>query len=447
MTHATGNTAHTAVPITADTSGLSTSAKEMLGLLIEAAKIIDIVYLKQAGQSAPHEGWQFDPSLPNQLYPAGTTKASLQEYFDKHSEEESVLRHPTAVVIKEGENLKAVPYAEQYREELSRAAALLLRASELAEDEKLARFLKSRSEAFLTNAYRESDILWIHTNGPVEITIGPFEDYADTLLGVKRMFEAVVGVVLEEDTAMANRFSESIRKFDRMLGERYGYTARTTLTPMVVIDEIFAAGESLYDYVPMAYNLPNDADIHEEVGSKKVFIKNVMRAKFDAITRLIAGRVLCGKDFSRFDPDIYLQHVIGHEASHGLSFRFEGEDFGPIASGLEEGKADVFGMWFLFYLVDQGMFQSSVAETAAMQNVTDGLRQVRFGEAEAHARGALLQFNWFIAAGALTVSEKGLRYDTALLRQAVESLGDELYQLSLTKDDDAAESFLAKWGY
>lgn len=446
MTHATGNTTHIPVSISADTTHLSPATKEMLALLVAAAKLVDSIYLKQSDQSLPLEGGLFDATRRKTFYPREASAESLQEYFKEHPEDEATLRNPCTVVVEGSDGLKAIPYSEVYREEMQQISGLLERAALLAEDETLARFLKARSEAFLTNSYRESNILWIYTDGPLEVTIGPFEDYADTLLGVKRAFEAVVGVVLKEETALASTFSSYISEFDAMLGERYGYTTKTTLTPMVVIDEVYGGGESLYDYIPMAYNLPNDPDIHDEVGSKKVFIKNVMREKFNHITLPIAASVLSPHDYHRFDLEVYLQHVIGHEGAHGLTVRFEGEDFGPVASGLEEGKADVFGMWFLYYLVDHGVLPASVAETAVIQNITDGLRQVRFGVKEAHARGSLVQFNWFIVKGALEVTPQGLTYHPELFRKTVESLGDELYRLSETRDGDTAEAFMQMWG-
>jgi hypothetical protein len=215
---------------------------------------------------------------------------------------------------------------------------------------------------------------------------------------------------------------------------------------MVVIDEVYASGEAVYDYVPMAYNLPNDRDIHAEVGSKKVFIRNVMAAKFEHISQVIAARTVSAVDVARFDFDTYLRFVIGHESAHGLSFHFDGSVFGPDASSIEEGKADVFGMWFLYYLADAGVLDTATADVAVMENLNDGLRQIRFGVEEAHAVGTIIQLNWFIAEQALKVTEDGFVFDTGRFRHAVTSLGDRLYELASGKDRASVEAFVAAWG-
>lgn len=447
MTHATGNQkAHQPVPITADLSVLTPNDQQVLRLLLEAAKLIDLIYLKQSNQkNTTATDWVFDAEQPKDFYPLGTTVDSIEQYLKEHPEDAPLLRHPCTVITEIDGALRAIPYATYYREEMSAIAELLRKAADLTQTESLRRFLFERSDAFFSNQYRASDIAWIYTNGPIEITIGPYEDYADSVLGVKRTFEAIIGIVLEKETSLAATFKDSIQEFDAILGQRYGYTAQTNLTPMLVIDQVFASGEAIYDYVPMAYNLPNDRDIHEEVGSKKVFLRNVMEAKFSILTKAIAIKVLQSENYIQFDSMIYLQHVIGHEASHGLTFRFDGADFGPISSTLEEAKADVFGMWFLYYLVEQGVLEQQVADTAVMQNLTDGLRQIRFGAAEAHGAGAALQLNWFIEARALLVTEYGLDFDPSLFRTAMESLGDTLYNLSQTRDPKQAKKFTAKW--
>jgi Peptidase family M49 len=446
MTKASSNPSHVQVEIKADTSHLSDVDFEVLNLLVEAAKLIDVIYLRQSQQE--HLTGGFDPSVPKAFYPEGMTVEQIEAYLDTNPDERDAVLNPFTVVFGSDEDLEPIPYSEVYASEMVRIAELLARAADLSTDRHFKEFLRLRSEAFLTNRYRESDIAWIHANhGPFEFTVGPYESYADKLFGVKRTFESILGVVLQEDTKLASSYQGMIQRFDASLGERYGYVAKTTLTPMVVMDQVFAGGEAIYEYVPMAYNLPNDRDIHAEVGSKKVFVKNVMFAKFDLITARIARMVLRFEDVERFcDLQTYLKFVIGHESAHGLSFHFGGDTFGPVASAIEEGKADVFGMWFLYYLVEHGVIDAQTAQTAVMQNLTDGLRQIRFGLKKAHAVGTVIQINWFVEAGALQLSEAGLDFDASRFKVAIESLGDELYELAASKDKVAVEAFVDEWG-
>lgn len=449
MTKASQNpSSHIAVSITADMSALTADDHRVMQLLIQVARLVDEIYLMQSNQAGLEDGVPFDPSKPKVFYPEGTSVTDIEVFLDENPDErESLLSPFTVVVVDIFGYFTAVPYAVFYDLQMEQAAQLLLGAATLTTDPDFKKFLQLRGEAFLSNQYRESDIAWIHANnGPFEFTVGPYESYADRLLGVKRTFEAILGVVLKPETEMAQSFQTHVSDFDAFLGARYGYTTTTTLTPMVVMDEVYAGGEAVYEYVPMAYNLPNDRDIHAEVGSKKVFIRNVMAAKFEHISQVIAKQTLTPSVSEQFDFDTYLRFVIGHESAHGLSFHFDGSIFGPSASAIEECKADVFGMWFLYYLADQGVLDAKTAELAVMQNLTDGLRQIRFGVEEAHAVGTIVQLNWFIKERALILTDEGLTFDSAYFFDAVTSLGDQLYELAAGKDQSAVEVFVAQWG-
>lgn len=444
MTHQAQNPAKVPISITADMSRLSLKEEALLESLLHAARWLDDIYRRQSNQQA---SGTFDSSLPKNFYPLDATAAEIEAYLADHPEERAQIMSPFTVVQREAQGFKAVPYSQFYQTELEAIAQLLERASHLADDETFQTFLRARSRAFRTNEYRESDIAWIHTNnGPFELTIGPYESYEDTLFGVKQTFECLLGLVLPKETRMAAGFQEFVTRFDAALGERYGYVTQTTLTPMVVMDEVYTSGGARHHYAAMAYNLPNNLDIHAEVGSKKVFIRNVMRHKFELITVPIARCVLPQEEADSFDFDTYLKLVIGHESAHGLSFHFDGKRFGHTASAIEECKADVFGMWFLYFLSEQAFLAKDVAEKAVAEHLADCLRQIRLGPYEAHAIGAVIQLNWFIECGALSLTDEGVRFDVQQFFRTVTTLGDALYTLAAGEDMEALNQFAAEWG-
>lgn len=443
MAHATGKPQeHIQVPIRADVSHLTSKDRRILSLLIEATRLINPIYLTQTKQDLGETNGVFDKTRGNNYYPKGMTREDVEAYLDQHPDERDVVMSPFTVVEKSDERFITTPYSEYYRDHLNRVSSLLEEAAQLTDNESFKRFLLGRAKAFRTNEYRASDIDWVRVGGaPLELTIGPYESYEDQLFGVKRDIRGMLGVVLPQETAEAQVYQKQVAKFDAHLGKKYGYTASTTLTPMVVMDEILVGGHPWYGYVPMAYNLPNDADIQKEVGSKNVFIRNVMRAKMELITKLVAERVLDPHVAALLEPSIFMSFVIGHESSHGLSFRFSGDDFLTLGSPLEEGKADVFGMIFLYFLADKGIIDKDIAERAVIGNLTDGLRQIRFGIEEAHAVGTLIQYNWFLKHGAMQFGGKGLEFKPVL-----DGLGDEFYALSQTRSHETAQQFVDGWG-
>jgi len=277
------------------------------------------------------------------------------------------------------------------------------------------------------------------------VIIGPFEEYFDEIMGVKRSFEALIGIVLPEETRRLEQFKKYANVFDHVLAEKYEYAPRTVERPMVVVDAACYAGESLYKYLPMACNLPNDPDIHEDVGSKQVFFRNIVEAKFNLITSRIASRVLSASVADKFSSELQMLSLIGHELSHGLTFKFRGEQFGTVASPLEEAKADVFGLLFLRYLAEEGQITHEDADSAVKLELMVKLRQLRFEPKEAHAVGALTQFNSFLRSGMFEVSDDGkVSFDKENIWRSVELLGDTLYDLS--QDPVCAPDFLYDYG-
>lgn len=449
MSHATGKSReHVPVPIRADISHLTQNDRHILSLLIAAAELVNPIYLKQMRQDLEATRGIFDESRESNYYPEGMTREDIKAYIDLHPEERAGILSPFTVVEKKGERLTAIPYSDYYHGYLASISTLLEEAAIGTENDSFKTFLKRKAQAFLTNQYRQSDVEWVRVTGaPFELIIGPYEDYDDHLFGVKRDIHAILGIVLPEETQEAeNVFQEHIAEFDAFLSRRYGYTASTTMTPMIVMDEIFAAGHPWYSYVPMAYNLPNDSDIQQEVGSKKVFVRNVMKAKMELITKSIAEIVLSPSVAALLESSTLKDFVIGHEASHGLSFRFDGDNFLDLGSPLEEGKADIFGMMFLYFLAYRGIIEKEKAEKAVIANLTDGLRQIRFGIDEAHAIGTLIQYNWFLKYGAMRLSGRGIEFEPNLFGPTLYGLGDEFYALSQTRDHKAAQQFVRKWG-
>ncbi len=447
MAHATGKEGHAPVTIRADHSRLSREDQEALALIVTAAQIMNIAYRKQRSQASLETHAPFDPEAKSSLYPDDATKEQLDDYLKAHPDEREALLSPFSAVRRTEDGFNTVAFSELYASELQAAADALDEAAGLVTYPAMRTFLRSRANAFRTNQYRESDMAWISANdAPFEVTIGPYESYQDKLYGMKRMFEAVVGIVREDETAEALVFQEQILRFDAALGNRYGYETRPTLTPMQVVDALLTAGESLYEYVPMAYNLPNDRDIHQEAGSKKVFLYNIMEAKLRTMTLPIAERVLDPALLGCLSAATMHKFIVGHEGAHGLSFHFSGEEFESHHSSLEEGKADVFGLLFLYFLADEGLLPLTLVEEAVIGHFTDGLRQIRFGIDEAHAVGSLIQYNWLLGTGAIDIKDRKLSFNRPLFRDSLQGLGDSMYALSQTRSVTAAVSYTKEHG-
>lgn len=439
--------ANVPVEFSTDTTHLGEGDREALRYLTQAVGLMGPIFFEQLGQEPYHDDALFDPSRPTRFYPEDLTRTEFKVYLEQYPNEAEALRSHFTVVRRDGHKLLAIPYAEAYREQLERAALLLEEAALLSSHDDFTRFLRARAGSFRTNDFSATDRQWVETSGmPIELILGPFEEYNDKFMGLKRDFQGMLGVVNVEEQKKVQRYQGFVHGYDAYLAARLGYTPKTSISPMTVVDQIAGSGGMVYGIVPMASNLPNDQDIQRDVGSKKTFFRKSMEAKFNLITMPIAERVLSAQDFAVMDPKRQLEFIVGHELSHGLGFHFEGEYFGPIGSSFEEPKADTFGELFLFYLAEEGEIPQHVPHDVFVMHIADSVRRFRSEPDGAHAFGETMQLNWHIASGAVLIRDGQFVFDRTKFEESLRTLGKEFYEIAATRDPAVAKAFAADWG-
>lgn len=422
------------VPISANLAHLSARERSLLNILQKVVEVMDEIYLLQHS------------SRPVPFYPTDLTNVEFERYVSVNSGQRAALESPFTAIQRKGQVLEAVSYAELYQADLRRAAALLREAAEFCDNKEFRAFLLAKAEAFTTNQHTASDIAWIKTTeGPFDLTVGPYEEYEDLLLGRKRVFQGILGLVLPAENEKIHVYQEWAAAFDKELGARLGYQPSGASCPMVVIDQITTGGYARHGFVHMAFNLPNDKEIKESVGSKKVFVKNVIAAKLEHITRKIAERVISPDLLEAFRPEIYMLKLIGHEIAHGFG-AYCHDGLRELGTPLEEAKSDAFGLMFIYFLADRGVVDGNTGTDAAIVRVVDGLRRIRLNPKEAHGLAALIECRWLVEHGALSLDNGKLDFHVQHLRNAVESLGAEFVRLALAADYGKAREFVDRWG-
>lgn len=478
----------------ADLSALSSEDREVLALLIDAARLMDRIFLRQVWTGNPEMAedlealsgplaatareyfrinfgpWDrladMEPFLGDMPHPEGAgyypvdmSREEFKEWVDAHPESEEAFRSLYTVIRRTGDGgLTAVPYSEAYSEWLEPAAELLRRAAEVTSHESLARFLRLRADAFSTDDYYESDLAWMDLDAPVEVTIGPYETYEDDLFGYKAAFEAFVTVTLPEESAALTRYKEELPWLERNLPipDHHKNLDRGTESPIRVVDEVFTGGDTKAGVQTLAFNLPNDERVREVKGSKKVLLRNIMRAKYDKILVPIAARTLASEQVDRVDFDAYFNFILHHELSHGLGpgkievdgreteVRFELKE---LYSTIEEAKADVLGVYNILALVERGVMPASLLDHLEPTYVAGLFRSARFGLGEAHGQGVVSQFNYLLEQGALEVDETGrFRAVSERFPGAIRELARELLMLQARGDYEGTARFLEAYG-
>ncbi|MCM2269343.1 MAG: hypothetical protein NDJ75_04530 [Thermoanaerobaculia bacterium] len=393
------------------------------------------------------------------FYPEDLSKAEFEAWLTAHPGDRPAFTAERTVIVRDGAALRAVPYREAYRAELERAAGHLRAAAARTSNASLARFLTTRAAAFLSDDYFESDVAWMDLDAPVEVTIGPYETYEDGLFGYKAAYEAFVTVALPAESAALARYKERLPWLERNLPipDEHKNLQRGTDSPIRVVDVVFTAGDANRGVKTIAFNLPNDERVREAKGSKKVLLRNVIRAKFDQILVPIAQRTLTPADAARVSFDAFFDEVLHHELSHGLGpgiIEKNGQrvdvrlELKELYSTLEEAKADVMGIYDILALIELGEMPQGLRETLDPTYVAGLFRSARFGVHEAHGQGVVAQFNYLLEKGALAIDAEG-RYATVAEKfpGAIRDLLREMLMLQATGDYAGTRAFLDRYGH
>ncbi|KAJ8617286.1 hypothetical protein MRB53_013472 [Persea americana] len=354
-------------------------------------------------------------------------------------------------------DLYMVPFSQEYRPFLTKAAELLQKAGELSDSPSLKRLLKTKAEAFLSNDYYDSDIAWMELDSKLDVTIGPYETYEDALFGYKATFEAFIGIRDDMATSQVKLFGDHLQVLEKNLPLDDMYKSKDVVAaPIRVIRLVYNAGD-VKGPQTVAFNLPNDERIVSERGTSMVMLKNVSEAKFKHILQPIADVCIKEEEKKHVDFDSFFTHTICHECCHGIgphsitlpngrksTVRLELQE---VHSALEEAKADIVGLWALKFLINQELLPKSLEKSMYVSFLAGCFRSIRFGLEEAHGKGQALQFNWLFENGAFVLhSDETFFVDFTKVEGAVDSLSREILTIQAKGDKAAAKLLLQEYG-
>jgi len=465
------------VKLSTDISHLSDNQKEMLRLVFEAADIMDeIFWLQNVGEKESFLNGIEDKDLRNyarinygpwdelnNLAPFvegyGKKPAGAEFYpHDMTKEEFEAFDHPdktglyTLLRRDENNELKVVWYHEAFKDQSEKAADLLKQAAELAEDAGFANYLNLRAQALLTDDYFESDMAWLDMkNNLVDMVVGPIENYTDGLFGYKAAHESFILIKDVEWSAKLAKYAAFLPQLQTELPVDPEYKKETpgSDVDLNAYDVIYYAGDCNMAGKTIAINLPNDEKVQLQKGTRKLQLKNAMRAKFDHILVPISEVLISEDQRKHVTFDAFFSNTMFHEVSHGMGIKNTINGKGPARkalkekySAIEEGKADILGLYLVTKLHEMGEF----TETDLMDNYVTFMagifRSVRFGASSAHGMANMLRFNYFLEKGAFKRNDDGT-YSTDLEKMKIAST--DLTQKILKIQGDGNYEGAKKW--
>ncbi len=458
------------VKLTYDLSKLTEKEKQMIPVLLEVAQIMDDIFWEQTWGDKNslldtikdpaakqfvvinYGPWdRLDENKPfiagigekpkgANFYPVDMTK----EEFEKWNDQNKASKY-TLVVRNEDKSLKSVWFHEAYAGKIKKAADLLLKAADLAEDAGLKKYLTLRAKAFLTDDYFASDMAWMDMKtNTLDFVAGPIENYEDELFGYKAAHEASVLVKDKDWSARLAKYTKMLPQLQKELpcDPKYKKEIPGTDSDLNAYDIIFYAGNLNCGGKTIAINLPNDEKVQLAKGSRRLLLKNAMQAKFDQILAPIAKVLIDPEQRKNIKFDAFFSNVMFHEVAHGLGIKNTITGKGNLRqalkeqySGWEEGKADVVGLWMVSWLIQKGELTGITVEDAYVTYMAIIIGSVRFGAAEAHGKSNMMCFNFFEDKKAFSRNADGtFKVDIDKMRQAVNEWS--AYILSMEGDGD-----------
>ena len=480
---------YTTVRLTTDLAKLSQNERKMIPLLIDAARSMDAIFWRQAyGNrdsllgSLPDSGtrqyaeinygpWDrldnnapfvegVGPKPPGAgFYPRDLTKEEFEAAAAKSPAQAKSLRSQYTVVQRDpAGGLTAVPYHEAYADQVGPAVAKLREAARLADDPGLRRYLELRATALETDDYQPSDLAWLDMkNNTIDVVVGPIETYEDQLFGYKASHEAFVLVKDKEWSARLAHYAAMLPNLQRELPVPAPYKREKpgSDSDLNAYDAVYYAGDANAGSKTIAINLPNDEEVQLKKGTRRLQLKNAMQAKFDKILMPVAGELIADDQRRHITFDAFFANVMFHEVAHGLGIKNTINGKGTVrealkeqAGALEEGKADILGLFMITKLHQRGELKDQNLDDNYVTFLASIFRSIRFGASNAHGRANAAQLSFFQDRGAFARDSTTGRYrvDFPRMRAAVDELAGQILRFQGDGDYPGVTRFMTERG-
>jgi len=469
------------VDLKTDLSKLTENEKKMIPVLIEIAKLMDDIFWIQTFEDkdslfssikdentrkfveinyGPWERLNANAAIISGIgpKPAGANfypKDMIKEEFEKLSDKNKTSLYTLIRRDDEGK-LKVIWYHEAFKEKVNKASELLIKAAELAEDAGLKKYFELRAKAILTDDYYESDIAWMDMKtNTIDFVVGPIENYEDGLYEYKAAQEAAILVKDKEWSKKLEKFISILPDLQKKLpvDKKYKTEIPGASSDMAVYDIIYYAGDANSGGKTIAINLPNDEKVQEKKGSRRLQLKNAMKAKFDNILLPIAEQLIDSNQLTFVKFDAFFNNTMFHEVAHGIGIKNTINGKGTvrkamkdISSAFEEAKADVLGLFLVEKLIEEKQITETTIKESYTTYMAGLIRSVRFGATEAHGKANMMCFNYFEEMGAFKSENGKYKVDIEKMKIAIEKWAEKILVFQGNGDYEAASLFLKKYG-
>lgn len=446
--------------VATDLSKATPEEKKFVTLITQAAELIEKLYGKQQGtldlaSKVPADDLasktlffrgqgpkceapltQNDPAcsaIPDMpktklsgLYPEALL--SEPKFCENLSKKDKALVDPFTVVTGTKDKLEAVPYHEHYKDDMTAVAAKLREAATaLGEKEPaLKAYLQAAAQAFTDDKWWPADEAWAKMdakNSRFYLRIAPDEVYAEPC-STKALFHVSFGMINQGSLKWQAKLDPLKTEMEKALADMAGapYKAREVSFKLPdFVDIAINAGDSRNPFgATIGQSLPNFGPVANEGRGRTVAMTNFYQDP-DSIQALRdqAESMLCKDAMGKYvsSPEPQLMSTVLHEAAHNLgpahqykvNGKIDRDAFGgPLASTLEELKAQTSALFFTDWLVEKKEITKEDAERAHVRDIVWGLGHISRGmyDEDKHPKNysqlAAIQLGSLIKDGAVT---------------------------------------------
>ena len=418
------------------------------------------------------------------VYPEDITKEELHKILitmlkENKIEEVKKILNQRSIVERDGEYLKATDYVDYFKNDFSKIADLLDKASEVSTNADFNDYLKKQAKALrqadpLLDAY--ADIKWAELQDtPLELTITR-ENYRDELTGSfidnKELVQLLkdnnifpvskdylgfrVGIINKEGTDALL----SIKNYLPLMAENMPYHEKynqsisgneTIKQTMVDADLIMLAGDvgAYRAGITLAENLPNDDKLSLSMGGgrRNVYHRQVRKERSGNPEKRqkILDSVLDKEQHKYYDDEANHWFVICHENTHSLGPRITDDHLGEYSHIIEENKADMGGLIFLDLLKNEGYYDEEKKNKIIVTFIVDSFMNTKPDLSQPHWVRSVMQNYYQFINGGYEITDDKIHVNIDKVVSIAQSMMEKIIDIQLNNTLDYAKEYVNEY--
>lgn len=413
------------------------------------------------------------------VYPEDLSKEEFHNILTKMVNEGKIdevkkILTQRSVVERNGDELVGIDYIDKFKEDFSKMANEIEKASETSTNSDFTEYLKLQAKALRTadpmlDAYADKKWATLQDT-PLEFTITR-ENYEDEMTGTiaenkdlselleKHGIKAIpkdflggrVGIVNKKGTEALM----AIKKYLPILAKNMPYVDEyeQNINPnsdvkqtMVDVDLVAVTGDvgAYRGGITLAENLPNDDKLSLTIGGGR---RNVYHRQIRFISDMKKLQERLDAILDKEQHKYYLDEAdhwftIGHENAHSLGPKKACETLGKYRNIIEENKADMGSLAFVDLLTELGMYTDEQRKQIIVTTITDNFLKSKPTLSQAHRVRTVMQNKYFAERGAYEIIDDKIHVNIDKVVPIAKEMLAEIIRIQIEGDFDKAEKYV-----